>query len=106
MLRRIEALLPWSPVAAIFGVILYEAIFEKTRSLILPGAEIGVVVVVAGLLVVWLATRAALSLATRAALWGAISRARGRSRSHDVFAPYREAFDHLRRHLQHRRVCI
>ena len=34
------------------GVILYEAIFEKTRSLILPGAEIGVVVVVAALLVV------------------------------------------------------
>jgi len=84
MLRRIEAVLPWSPVAAIFGVILYEAIFEKTRSLILPGAEIGVVVVVAALLVVWLATRAALSLATRAALWAAI-RARGAGRAHMTY---------------------
>lgn len=78
MLRRIEAVLPWSPVAAIFGVILYEAVFEKTRSLILPGAEMGVVVVVAGLLVVWLAARAALSLANRATLWAAI-RVRGRA---------------------------
>lgn len=78
MLRRIEAVLPWSPVAAIFGVILYEAVFDKTRSLILPGAEMGVVVVVAGLLVVWLAARAALSLANRATLWAAI-RVRGRA---------------------------
>ena len=32
MLRRIEELLPRAPVAAIFVVILYEAIFEKAGS--------------------------------------------------------------------------
>ena len=37
---------------------------------------------------------------------GRNSRARGRSRSHDIFAPDRYAFDRLRRRLQHRRVCI
>ena len=107
MLRRIEAVLPWSPVAAIFGVILYEAIFEKTRSLILPGAEIGRCRrcgrIAGGL------ARGSCRFVARKSRHsvGRNSRARpGRSRSHDIFAPDRYAFDRLRRHLQHRRVCI
>jgi hypothetical protein len=65
MLRRVEALLPWTPAAAIFGVILYEAIFEKAGGLILPGAAIGVGVFMAGLLVVSFAVRAVLWVASR-----------------------------------------
>jgi hypothetical protein len=65
MLRRIERLLPWAPVAAIFVVILHEAIFEKAGSLILPGAAIGAVVVTAGLLVVWFGIHAVLWVAKR-----------------------------------------
>jgi hypothetical protein len=63
MLRRVEELLPWAPVAAIFVVILYEAIFEKAGSLILPGAAIGAVAVTAGLVVMWCGIRAVLWIA-------------------------------------------
>jgi hypothetical protein len=65
MLRRIEELLPWAPVAAIFVVILYEAIFEKAGSLIFPSAAIGAVVVTAGLVVMWCGIRAVLWIASR-----------------------------------------
>jgi hypothetical protein len=63
MLRRIETFLLWAPIAAIFVVILYEAIFEKAESLILPGAAIAALVLTIGLLAVWLAINAALWIA-------------------------------------------